>query len=492
MKKIFVIGLGPGGIDLLPLANYKALKNAGSVYFRTEKHPAVKDLIKELRAWTTFDQVYEEEKTFEEVYQKIVSTLITEQKSQVYYAVPGHPMVAERTVELLLDQAEGMKEKISIEIMPAMSFVDTICSSLKFDPIKGLVVADALQVEEHLIQPATATIWTQVYNQDLASDLKLALMDYYPDEHQVVLVRGAGIPQEEQILKLSLFELDRITWIDYLTSVFVPPLPIDQAIDSKYPLKSLVGVMAKLRSPEGCPWDREQDHKSLKPYVIEEAYEVVDAIEREDLDNLCEELGDLLLQVVFHCQIAQENAYFDINNVIMDIKKKLIRRHPHVFKTSVADTSEEVILQWDKIKEAEKAGKQGKQDARILDGIPGALPALTVATKLQKKAARVGFDWEDYRGAWEKVKEESSEVEELLVTGDKESLAKEIGDLLFAIVNLSRFFGIEPEDALRLTNRKFRNRFNYIEDQLKIEGLSFSEVNLEFMDNLWNKIKKME
>ncbi|MGI6605229.1 MAG: nucleoside triphosphate pyrophosphohydrolase [bacterium] len=259
---------------------------------------------------------------------------------------------------------------------------------------------------------------------------------------------------------------------------------------AKFPLDPLVEVMAKLRGPTGCPWDKEQDHASLRRYLIEECYEVIEAIDAHDMNNLREELGDLLLQVVFHARLAEEAGAFDINDVVQGIVKKMIRRHPHVFGETEVGSSAEVLVNWQEIKKQEKeeAGKK----AAILDGVPRGLPALLRAYKIQGRAARVGFDWPDANGAWEKVDEEISELKAAVERGNHDAVSEELGDLIFAVVNVARFLQVEPELALTATTRKFEERFAFIEQAAAASGRSAADLSLAEMDNLWEKAKDLE
>jgi len=246
--------------------------------------------------------------------------------------------------------------------------------------------------------------------------------------------------------------------------------------------------MEKLRSPEGCPWDREQSHESLLKYLIEEAYEVVDAVTEGSDEELKEELGDLLLQAVFHSQIAKERGAFTIDDVIDSITRKLIHRHPHVFggKEGVK-TAEDVNREWERLKE-----KEGKRRESVLDGIPKSLPALERAYKLQKRAEKVGFDWKDFKGIKEKIVEELSEIEEELQRGNREKIEEEVGDLLFMAVNLARFLGVHPELALQKANKKFEKRFRYMERRAKEMGKELKEMDIEQMEELWQEAKGEE
>lgn len=257
----------------------------------------------------------------------------------------------------------------------------------------------------------------------------------------------------------------------------------------------LVRVMEKLRAPGGCPWDREQTYESLGQYLLEESYEAFDAIqeanETGDTANLREELGDVLLQVVFHSTIAKEIGDFTIDEVAAGVSQKLILRHPHVFEDKKLETADDVLNNWDDLKKEErkKSGKVEKMNDSILDDVPLAFPALIEANKLTKKAAKVGFDWENVEQIFDKLDEEVSELKSAIDEKNEDEIKEEIGDLLFVLVNLARKLGVEPENALKKTNRKFRKRFEFIEEQLKLKNKKLEESNLEEMDALWNKSK---
>jgi len=255
--------------------------------------------------------------------------------------------------------------------------------------------------------------------------------------------------------------------------------------------EELKTIMARLRGPDGCPWDREQTHLSLRPYLIEEAYEVLEAINGGSPEHLREELGDLLLQIIFHSQIARENGEFDVEDVISGIEEKLKRRHPHVFGDRKVRDSREVVKGWEQIKQQEAHGKQGAE-ASILSGIPRELPALLKAHRVQEKAARVGFDWDHIDQVFAKVEEELAEFRAAYRLRNREAVEDELGDVFFALVNLARFLETNPEDALRRTIDKFISRFQYVESQLRDRGLQPQEVGLKEMDRLWEEAKRGE
>ena len=253
-------------------------------------------------------------------------------------------------------------------------------------------------------------------------------------------------------------------------------------------LDRLVKIVAKLRAPDGCPWDREQNHESILSGLLDEVYEFFEAVDKKDTYEMKEELGDILLQVVFHAQMANEKSNFNFDDVAREIGDKLIRRHPHVFSNTTVDSTEEVLQNWEEIKKAEK-GKENR--VHINDGIPKALPALLRAEKIQKIVARVGFDWNDMKPVLDKVEEEFAEFREALEKGDVENANEELGDIIFSLVNVGRHKNIVAEDSLRKTVDKFEKRFNYIEDEFKKEQRQISDASLEELDIYWERAKKI-
>ena len=297
-------------------------------------------------------------------------------------------------------------------------------------------------------------------------------MERYPDDHPVTLVTAAGTT-EERIEHIPLFEMDRVAEVNNLTTLYVPPL-----VDESYLAKdfaTLKQIIATLRGPDGCPWDRKQTHASLRKYLLEEAYELIEAINAEDDDAIIEELGDVLLQVMLHAQIGEDEGYFDIRDVIGSISEKMVRRHPHVFGDVTVEDASEVVKNWNTIKQTEKGEKKQSQ----LDGVLVDQPSLMRAEQLQKKAAHVGFEWDDVSGAFEKLEEELKEWHEDL------SDEWELGDVLFSIVNIARYVGLNAEQALEQTNRKFKRRFEYVEANGDLH-----QMTLEQMDALWNEAKE--
>ncbi|MEH6577647.1 MAG: nucleoside triphosphate pyrophosphohydrolase [Amphritea sp.] len=267
---------------------------------------------------------------------------------------------------------------------------------------------------------------------------------------------------------------------------------------AQYTLDDLLYLMARLREPEtGCPWDLKQSFASIVPHTLEEAYEVADTIERQDWDHLKGELGDLLFQVVFYAQLGKEEQRFEFSAIVDTLVEKLIRRHPHVFPQGTLQSKRDagviddaqIKANWEAIKQQERQDKPQPTEARVLDDIPAALPAINRADKLQKRASQVGFDWGDPMPVLDKIEEEIAELREAIAAGDKQEMEHELGDLLFAQVNLARHFGINPESALRYTNQKFTNRFNYIEDRVREAGKDWQSFSLDELDHWWDEAK---
>jgi tetrapyrrole methylase family protein / MazG family protein len=478
-KKITIIGLGAGNLEQMTLGLYRILESAETIYARTMHHPAVEELVAQGKEFITFDEIYEKHDQFEPVYEEIAETLFeaASKHDHVIYAVPGHPLVAEQAVQLLLHRAA--EKKTEVTVAGGKSFLDEMYTALKIDPIEGCQILDGTSLRKEEIQIRHHIIIVQVYDAFLASEVKLTLMEKYPDDYEVAVVTAAGSPSET-IKRVPLYELDQTVTLNNLTAVYVPPVKEETFMYRDFAF--LKNVIERLRGPGGCPWDQKQTHVSLKKYLIEEAYEVLEAIDEEDDETLAEELGDVLLQVLLHAQIGEEEGFFAIDDVIAVLTEKMIRRHPHVFGDVSAEDADEVVANWEAIK-AKEAGKEDRES--LLDGVPKGMPAIQKAFQYQKKAAKVGFDWKETELVYDKILEELKEFQE----AKGEEQLNELGDLLFSVVNLARFYKIDPEEALNATNRKFYSRFRYIETALKEKNLSFEDVTLEEMDRLWVEAK---
>jgi tetrapyrrole methylase family protein / MazG family protein len=491
---ITVVGLGSGDVDQLTLGVWRRLQSASRLYVRTEHHPMMSLLQENGIPYESFDRFYEAHDSFPDVYEAIASELIsltstTDSPSGILYAVPGHPMVAERTVQLLRERCGDAG--IQLDILGGESFLDQAFVRLGFDPIEGFQLLDAADLLPSQLQPKLHTVIGQVYDVFTASDLKLTLMERYPDDHPVVVGHALGVGGEESIVSIPLYELDRIDGYGNLSLVWIPRSD-DEALQNRS-FDRLHEIVAILRSPEGCPWDREQTHQSIRKNFIEELYEALEALDNDDPDGMREEFGDVILQVMLHSQMEEEVGSFSVYDVIQTLNEKLIFRHPHVFGDRGASNAEEALGNWEQMK-AEEKKRSGEAEKRksLLDGIPKDLPALMRAYKIQKKAAKVGFDWDDLEPVLAKIQEELGELREAAAQGTPDERIGELGDLLFAVVNAARFVDADPEEALARTNAKFMRRFAYIEERLRIEGRTFDQTDLLEMDRFWEEAKAKE
>ena len=478
--KITIVGLGPGPYSLVTREASQLLEQASKIWVRTSRHPTVQQLPASVQ-WEALDYVYDRTESFEGLYRELATEIvgIARREGEIIYAVPGDPSMAEDSVREIHRMAE--EEGIQVSVVPGVSFLEASLAAARATLTQGLQLLDAAHVAA--ANPLLDLLVYQVEDRYVASDVKLELLRRYPPDHPVVVIRAAGVPAEEQARRVPLHELDRQPAIDHLTALYVPASVPEQAMGS---FNSLVRIVGRLRAPDGCPWDREQTHSTLKPYVVEEAYEVVEAIDQGEPATLSEELGDLLLQVLLHAQIGSEEDEFDITDVITSIAAKMVRRHPHVFGEVAVSGSKEVLANWETIKRAEKS-KSSKQG--MFSGIPSHMPALQAAQEVQGRAARVGFDWKDTKGVLEKV---SEEVEELSGADTPAALQSEFGDVLFSLVNAARHMGINAEMALRDANRKFVQRFTRMEEMATAQGVEFASLALEQQDELWNRVKAEE
>lgn len=463
---------------------YRKLKAAKKLYVRTIDHPVLEELAAEGVKFESFDKVYEKHDAFQPVYAEIANALIEAAAVEdIMYAVPGHPLVAEQTVQLLIAAADEGKIKLVIE--GGQSFIDPIFGALKIDPIEGFQLLDGTGFSMHDINMRQHILIAQVYDTFSASEVKLTLMEKYDDEYPVTVVTAAGSTQE-QIVTVPLYELDQSVEVNNLTTVYVPPVKSQEEALKDW--TTFRQIIATLRGPNGCPWDQKQTHESLKKYLLEEAHEYLAAIDAEDDFAMIEELGDVLLQVFLHAQIGEDEGYFTLEDVLASISEKMIRRHPHVFGDVAVEDADDVVANWEAIKAEEK----GTSDKPLLDEEYRASSALQTAFNYQKRAAKVGFDWPDVDGAWDKFDEEWQEFRQEVTKGSNASRLDEFGDVLFTLVNLARFYKLSPEEAMLHANEKFARRFGYVEEQVKISGKSFSDFTLEQLDAFWNEAKRLE
>jgi tetrapyrrole methylase family protein / MazG family protein len=487
---VVVVGLGPAGADLLVPAARDALEQHTVRLARTARHPAVQDLADAGIEFEALDDRYEGAVTFDDCYRSIVDAVVdaASEHGAVVYAVPGSPAVAERTVELLRDAANT--GAIELRVVPGLSFAELAWGHLGVDPLTtGAHVVDGRALHASAIDRGLPLLVAQCDDALVLSDVKLALLERLDPTTTVTVLQRLGLP-EERVEVVALEDLDRVVTPDHLTSVYVSAAPRS----TPPPLVELARLLAlaeRLRGPGGCPWDAEQTHHSLTRYLLEESYEVVEAVEDLPADAprgiaaddprygaLVDELGDLLYQVIFHAVLADEAGAFDMSDVARVIHDKLVRRHPHVFADADADTSAAVMANWEQIKKEEKGA------ASIVAGITPGLPSLLYAHKLLRKAASVGLDPGD-------VDESLLRVDAAVASlrspeGADEDTA--LGELLAASVALARSLGVDAESALRGWSARFRSRFERVEQLAADRAVDLHALAPDDVRALWNEV----
>lgn len=472
MNIIHVVGLGPGSAGLLTAETAALLSVGTRVLLRTRRHPAVAE-IPGSAAFEDCDDLYQAGGNFAEVYASIAGRVLEAASAgDVVYAVPGHPLVAESSVVALLSRAADWGAEV--RVYPAVSFADAAAAALGVD-FGNVQLCGAFDLRIDAQRPA---LISQVYDRDSATALKLALLETYPPDHRIRVLRALGTPTAE-VRELPLAELDHGP-AGYLDSVFVAAL--DPLADVRR-LDGVEAVVRRLHAPDGCPWDREQSHASLRSHLLEESYEVLAAIDAGDPDQLAEELGDLLLQVLMHAAVGEREGTFTLGDVTEHIATKLIRRHPHVFGAKTEKTSAQVYQDWEALKKAEKPGRS------TLEGVPATLPALAAAQSLQGRAVRSGFAWAGMEGHLEKLVEE---LAEFAAAPDAAAREDEFGDILFVVAGIGRRLGIDSEQALRGANDKFRRRFGFLEGAAEARGLPLGSLGPEALLALWDEAKHQD
>ena len=472
---ITIVGLGPGDYNRIPTETRRLLLDPEArVIVRTTEHPAARHL-NELRAVESGDDLYQSEDTFDTVYQRLAERVVEAAAGgHVIYAVPGSPSIGERTPALVRKQAA--ENGVPVETLGGESFLDLVLLEVDVDPIRdGLVVLDAHDLPDPLLLQMPAII-TQVDVPMVVAEARDTLARLLPSSTPVTVLRDLGTNQAwVETIALESLGPDhggpRVSWFLEKTPVGLP---------------GLIATMRRLRAE--CPWDREQTHHSLVRNLVEEAYELVEALARLPVaapaeqpdfiayDEVEDELGDVLLQVLFHSTMAREAGAFDVEDVAERLREKLVRRHPHVFGDVEATTAQEVLQNWERIKQDEK------QRPSLMDDVPAGLPGMERAAKLQRRAATVGFDWEGSAQVMDKVREELAELDQAL--GDRIEAEYELGDLLFSAVNLARHLYLDPEVALRRAVDRFTGRFRRMEESADLTALSALELN-----ELWEAVK---
>ena len=482
--RIVVVGLGPGGAEHVTVETLAAIERIPERFLRTSRHPSAMLVARP----TTFDDLYDTADTFDDVYVEITDRLIAaaDDRGEILYAVPGSPLVLERTVRYLRERCASVATGVELEILPAMSFLDVAYARLGIDPVEaGVRLVDGHDFAVAAAGERGPLLVAHTHANWVLSDIKLAVDGATGDE-PVTILQALGTP-DERIVATTWAELDRTVEADHLTSVWIPELA--SPVGAEY--VRFHQLARTLR--EQCPWDIEQTHESLIPYLLEETYEVVDALQALDADDpttdddLIEELGDLLYQIEFHATIAEQEGRFTIADVAAGVHDKLVRRHPHVFGTvdvgAGAGAVDQVLANWDDIKRDEK------QRTSIFEGIPRSMPSLGYAAKVGRKASKVGFDWPDVAGAFEKITEEARELHDAIDGAQPDEQRDELGDLLFAVVNVARHLDIDPELALRAATDKFRARFETVEQLAADRSLDLRTSDLATLDALWDEAK---
>ena len=477
--RVVVVGLGPAGIDLMLPAAHAALERVAVRFARTGRHPAAVELLEAGVAMTTFDDRYESETDLDAVYAGIVEALVDAARShgEIAYAVPGSPIVAEHTVARLHERA--VEGAIEIEVIPGLSFADLAWARLGVDSFRGGHVVDARSFVASAAGRSGPLLIAQCDNPFVLSEVKLALLDVLDPETPVTVLARLGLP-DERVGRVTLADLDRDLVPDHLTSLFVDTGGASVAGE----VAALVALTERLRGPGGCPWDAEQTHHSLARHLLEEAYEVVDAIDglpadapggAEPIpagayDALEDELGDLLFQVVIHSELAREAGAFTIADVANGIHEKLVRRHPHVFGTVAVEGSDDVVRNWEQIKRGEKGTDS------LVAGITAGLPALLLIPKLFRKADSIGLD---------PSAEAAARAGAALGALDETPAEGAIGELLAAVVALAWERGVDPEGALREWARHYRGHFAAMEERAAAAGVDLASATPEAVAALW-------
>jgi tetrapyrrole methylase family protein/MazG family protein len=483
-------------VGLVTAEALAAIESTRVRWLRTARHPSASAV----PGARSFDYLYESARDLDHVYSSIVDALVEAASASgtVLYAVPGSPLVAERAVELLRADA-----RVETVVLPGLSFADLAWEALGVDPLAaGVRLVDGHRFAAEAAGSAGPLLVGQCDSVQVLSEVKLAIgaaLDAGPaegDELQVTVLQRLGL-EDQLVSTITWDELDRSVMPDHLTSVWLPRLAAPLAAE----IVRLDELARTLRAR--CPWDREQTHESLTRYLLEESYEVLEAIEElgaegEGYEHLEEELGDLLFQVVFHSVLAAEQGQFSLADVAREVHDKLVGRHPHVFGDVEARTPGQVLTNWEQIKRRERGL------ASIMDQVPLNLPALLYADKIQTKAASVGFDWADVQGALPKIAEELAELSEALgalaghelatasLVADHVAVRDELGDLLFAVVNVARHLKLDPETALREATAKFRRRFQAVEVLAAARGQELAKLGLAALDQLWDEVKAAE
>lgn len=466
-----IVGIGTGDRGSISVLGYETLKGAKHLILQTGEVPVACELKEQGVAFETLDGCYQAARNFDELV-RLAMEEVKRGPEEAVLGIMGNPQS-----NLL---AKRIAQTCESRVIAGMSFADEALCAYGAKMEDGPVFCcPASELEASGFCADTPVVVFEIDTPMRAADVVLYLLRYYPPEFPACLVKGSASRQ------LTLKEVMSIDEWDYSCCLALDKPKLAQK--QSYSFADLCGIIGRLRGKGGCPWDAKQTHESLRPHLLEESYEVIDAIDDHDPFALADELGDVLLQVVMHATIGEEHADFDIGTITDNITRKMIHRHAHIFGEDHCETPDEVLTNWERIKREEK-GEKTRVEA--MEKLPGSMSSLLRAAKIQKKAAYTGFDWEDYRGAYEKVEEELGELnEEIKQSGDLED---EAGDLLFAVVNLLRLLKVDGDTALNRACKKFIRRFGYMESHAGEMGKDLAELSVKEQDKLWQQAKKSE
>lgn len=480
MNRLTIVTLGTGAESFLTRGAEKALKEAQRVVLRTERHPMKRFLDEENIAYETLDALYDACEDFDLFNKAAAEKLLAMCKeTPVCYAV------SDASFDTTVAAVQAMKPRTAdVVILPGVSHAER-CMAMIESHQDAMRVYTAAAFLNARVSPEEDLLLIEVHSRECAGDCKLKLLDLMPEEMKITFITGDEETGELKKKSIPLYELDRQKAYDHLTAVYVPAVQYLER--TRFDMDDLMQVVARLRAPDGCPWDREQTHETLLKDLLEESYEFIQAVRDNDIDHMYDELGDVMLQVAMHAEIGRQYGEFTINDVTSAIAGKMIERHTHVFGNVQADTSDQVLDNWEALKRQQR-GIQSHADA--MDDVSTGLSTLLRAAKVQKKARKIGFDFDDAIHALEKVYEEADEVKQNLE--NSEDPEKELGDLLFSVVNVSRLCGKDADMALFGATNKFISRFRAMENAIKKAGKCLEDLTLSEMDVYWNAGKQGE
>lgn len=459
---ISIVGLGYGSIDDLTIKTFKMLKEAKNVFVNNLEYSIVNSLKEEGVVFKDYKELLVNIEKYSELDENTV------------YAIWGNTFENDEVI------IRCKEKNINYNLYEGYG-IEAFLERCIGEKVGDIITLNSCNISKWNIDKRKSFIITDLISEKDINKVKSELLKVYYKDTDIYHIKAGSNKIEA---KYRIDDIDKIEGLDEQSLIYVK-----ENSKGKKDIHDLMAIIEVLRGENGCPWDKEQTHDSIKKDIVEESYEVLDAIDNENVEGIIEELGDVLFQVLFHASLGREEEEFSLLDITDGISNKMIYRHPHVFGNTSVNSTEEVLVNWDELKKNEKNFESLSDE---LTGVAKALPALIRAKKIQKKAKKVGFDWDDVSGAFDKVKEELNEVIDVYKEGKVSRIKEEIGDLLFSCVNVSRFLSVDPEEALNLTTDKFINRFSYIERRAKELSSNLEEMSLEDMDKLWDEAKKLE